>query len=150
MIEIKFINIAVLIGIMDNCIFCKIGAGEIPCHKVYEDTASFAFLDIHPHAQGHTVVIPKKHAETVFDLGEQEMQVLMQAVRKTMIKIDEKLHPDGFNVGWNHNPAGGQVVPHLHIHIMPRYNSDGGGSMHSIIKNPGKRSVEDVAKMLTK
>lgn len=133
---------------MDNCIFCKISTGEIPSYKVYEDRESFAFLDIKPHAQGHTVVIPKKHAETVFDLGEKEMQALMEAVRKTMIKIDGKLHPDGFNVGWNHAPAGGQVVPHLHIHIMPRYNGDGGGSMHSIIKNPVKRDVEEVAKML--
>lgn len=133
---------------MDHCIFCKIGAGEIPGHKVYEDTNSVAFLDIKPHAEGHTVVIPRKHAETVFDLGEEEMQMLMLAVRKTMIKIDRKLHPDGFNVGWNHNPAGGQVVPHLHIHIFPRYEEDGGGSMHSIIKNPGRKSVEEVAKML--
>ena len=133
---------------MDDCIFCKIGAGEIPCHKVNEDKDTLAFLDIQPHAQGHTVVIPRKHAETVFDLAEQEMQALMLAVRKTMITIDTKLHPDGFNVGWNHNPAGGQVVPHLHIHIMPRYNNDGGGSMHSIIKNPGRMKVEDVAKML--
>lgn len=133
---------------MADCIFCKIGAGEIPGYKVYEDKSSLAFLDIKPHAEGHTVVIPKKHAETVFDLGEEELQALMLAVRKTMIKIDGKLHPDGFNVGWNHNPAGGQVVPHLHIHIMPRYNGDGGGSMHSIIKNPGRKSVEDVARLL--
>ncbi len=133
---------------MSDCIFCKIGAGEIPSHKVYEDTESLAFLDIHPHAPGHTVVIPKKHAETVFDLGEEEMPALMLAVRKTMIKIDSKLAPDGFNVGWNHHPAGGQVVPHLHIHIMPRYNGDGGGSMHSIIKNPGRKSVEEVAILL--
>ncbi len=133
---------------MGSCIFCKIVAGEIPCYKVYEDKEVFAFLDIKPQAEGHTVVIPRHHAETVFDLGEQEMQALMPAVRKTMLIIQERLHPDGFNVGWNHNPAGGQVVPHLHVHIFPRYTNDGGGSMHSIIRNPGKRSVEDVAKML--
>lgn len=148
MIERKFINIAVLDQRMADCIFCKIGAGEIPCYKVYEDTNSVAFLDIKPHAEGHTVIIPRNHAETVFDLGEEEMQLLMLAVRKTMIKIDGKLHPEGFNVGWNHAPAGGQVVPHLHIHIMPRYTGDGGGSMHSIIKNPGKRGVEEVARLL--
>lgn len=133
---------------MDTCIFCKVIAGEIPCYKVYEDKDTLAFLDIKPHAEGHTVVIPRKHAETIFDLGEAEMQMLMLVVRKTMIKIDSKLHPDGFNVGWNHAPAGGQVVPHLHLHIFPRYEKDGGGSMHSIIKNPGRKSVEEVAKML--
>ena len=132
---------------MDNCIFCRIGNGEIPAYKVYEDKNSLAFLDIHPHAQGHTVVIPKKHAETIFDLGEKESAQVMLATQKAMIALDKALHPDGFNVGWNHNPAGGQVVPHLHIHIMPRYNGDGGGSMHSIITNPGRKSVEDVAKM---
>ncbi len=147
-IERKFINIAVLGREMSDCIFCKIGAGEIPSHTVYQDKESLAFLDIKPHAEGHTVVIPRKHAETIFDLDEEEMQMLMLAVRKTMIIIDKKLHPDGFNVGWNHNPAGGQVVPHLHIHLFPRYVEDGGGSMHSIIKNPGRKSVEEVAKML--
>jgi len=112
---------------------------------VYEDKEILAFLDIHPHALGHTVVIPKKHAETVFDLSEQQNANLMNAIVKIMTKLD-RLHPDGFNTGWNHNPAGGQVVPHLHVHIFPRYNNDGGGSMHSIIKNPGNKSVDQVAK----
>lgn len=132
---------------MVNCIFCKIISKEIPCYTVYEDKDMLAFLDINPHAQGHTVLIPKKHAETVFDLSEQEMRPFMKAIQKTMIKIDEKLHPDGFNVGWNHNPAGGQVVPHLHILVIPRYKRDGGGSIHSVIRNPGRMKVEDVAKM---
>ena len=130
------------------CIFCKIGTGEIPAYKVYEDKTILAFLDINPHAQGHTVVIPKKHGVTVFDLNETDQKNIMAAVVKTMRIIQEKLNPGGFNVGWNHATAGGQVVPHLHIHIMPRYNGDGGGSMHSIVKNPGKKSVEEVAKLL--
>ncbi len=134
---------------MEQCIFCKIAAGEIPGHKVYEDKDTLAFLDIHPHAQGHTVVIPKKHGETVFDLEDATNKAVLMATTKAMEKIQKALSPDGFNVGWNHKPAGGQVVPHLHIHIIPRYNGDGGGSIHSIIKNPGKKSVEAVARMLT-
>ncbi len=130
---------------MDNCIFCRIAQGEIPAHKIYEDSSSIAFLDVRPHAKGHTVIIPKTHADTVFDLDEQSYQNLMHAVRNAMLRISEVLHPDGFNVGWNHLPAAGQVVPHVHIHILPRYKSDGGGSMHSIIKNPGEESVEEVA-----
>ncbi|MEW5897325.1 MAG: HIT family protein [Nanoarchaeota archaeon] len=133
---------------MNSCIFCKIGKGEIPCHKAYEDKTALAFLDIHPHAQGHIVIIPKKHAETVFELDEDTYKKLMLAVTKVMKLISERLKPDGFNVGWNHNTAGGQVVPHLHIHVMPRYNGDGGGSMHSVVKNPGSKSVEEVAKLL--
>ena len=133
---------------MADCIFCKIIKGEIPCYKVYEDKETLAFLDIKPHAEGHSVVIPKKHAQTIFELGKEDTQALIVSVEKTMRKLEEKLNSDGFNVGWNHNSSAGQVVPHLHIHIFPRYNSDGGGSMHSIIKNPGNMSVEEVYKKL--
>ena len=131
----------------DDCIFCKIIAGEIPCHKVYEDADSLAFLDIHPHAEGHTVVIPKAHANTVFDLSEEQNKAVMKAIVKTMHKIQKVLHPGGFNVGWNHNSVSGQAVPHLHVHIFPRYEGDGGGSMHSIIRNPGEKSVDDLARL---
>jgi len=75
------------------------------------------------------------------------MRSLMLAVKKTMGLLQKKLRPDGFNVGWNSGVAGGQVVPHLHIHILPRYSGDGGGSIHSIIKNPGEKAVEEVAKL---
>lgn len=134
---------------MDNCIFCKIGKKEIPAHKVYESDYILGFLDVKPHAKGHTVVIPKKHGVTVFDFTEEDLKGLMVDVKKTMERLQEVLNPDGFNVGWNHNSAGGQVVPHLHVHIMPRYNSDGGGSMHSIISNP-QASVEEVAELFRK
>src|SRR3989338_7005738 len=133
-----------------TCIFCKIGTGEIPAHKVYEDDSALAFLDIKPHAGGHTVVIPKKHGETVFDLSQDDVQKLMLSVTKTMQRIQYVLNPDGFNVGWNHNTSGGQIVPHLHIHIFPRYLNDNGGSMHSIITNPGNESVENIAKRFQK
>ena len=135
---------------MKSCIFCKIGKGEIPSHKVYEDKNVFAFLDVKPHAKGHTVVILKEHGVTVFDFSDKQLQELMVAVRKTMSRLQEVLSPDGFNVCWNHNSAAGQVVPHLHIHVIPRYLDDGGGSMHSIIKNPGSMSVEEVGKLFTK
>jgi len=135
---------------MAECIFCKIGGGEIPSYKVYEDEHALAFLDVKPHAQGHTVVVPKNHVELIFNLPEKALKELMLAALKTMEIIQRKLHPDGFNVGWNHAPAGGQVVPHLHIHILPRYQGDGGGSMHSIVNHPGNRGVEEVAKMLAR
>lgn len=131
----------------DNCIFCKIIRKEIPAHIIYEDKDSLAFLDIKPHSKGHTVVIPKKHAVTVFDLDEKSLLKLVLNVKKTLGKLRDTLFPDGFNVGWNQNTAAGQVVPHLHIHIFPRYAGDGGGSMHSIIKNSGSMSVEQVGKL---
>jgi histidine triad (HIT) family protein len=131
---------------MENCVFCKIINREIPCFKVYENNDVLGFLDVKPHTKGHTVVIPKRHGITLFDFSAKQNELLMDGVRMTMQRVQGVLQPDGFNVGWNHNTAAGQVVPHLHVHIMPRYNGDGGGSMHSIIKNPGSERVEDVAK----
>ncbi len=125
-----------------DCVFDKIVSGEIPCHKVYEDDTTLAFLDVSPQSKGHTMVIPKIHGETLFDV---DPAGLLEAVKKTMQRIQDVLNPDGFNVGWNHNTAGGQVVPHLHIHIMPRWNGDGGGNMHSIIDSPS--DVDEVAKL---
>ncbi len=127
-----------------DCIFCRIIQGEIPCHKVYENRNILAFLDVHPHAKGHTVVIPRKHVLRIFDLNEDEQKQMMADVVKVMEKIDQVLTPDGFNVGWNQDTAAGQAVPHLHIHILPRYINDGGGSMHSIVRNP-QVGVEEVA-----
>ncbi|MBU0470742.1 MAG: HIT family protein [Nanoarchaeota archaeon] len=131
---------------MENCIFCKIGKGEIPAHKIYEDQEFFAFLDIKPHAKGHTVLIPKKHGLNALDYNDEDLSRLMCVIKKIMLILKKKLNPDGFNVGWNDGSAAGQVVPHLHLHILPRYNDDNGGSMHSIIKNP-QVDVEDVAKL---
>jgi len=131
-----------------DCIFCKISNGDIPAQKVFENDSTLAFLDNKPHTKGHTVVIPKKHGETIFDFEDSVLQMLIVDVKKVMSLLQEKLNPDGFNVGWNHNTAGGQVVPHLHVHVMPRWNGDGGGSMHSIVKNPS--DVDEVAKLFEK
>ena len=129
-----------------DCIFCKIIKGEIPNYTVYEDEKVLAFLDINPHAKGHTVVIPKVHAETYFDLNEDLLEHLSLGIKRSMEKIDKTLNPDGYNVGWNQGEVAGQVVPHLHVHIMPRYEGDGGGSMHSIVNEVGDESVEEIAK----
>jgi histidine triad (HIT) family protein len=129
---------------MKNCIFCKIIAKEIPNYTVYEDDHVLAFLDIHPRAKGHTLVIPKVHAENYFDLNEQLLGHLAFGVRRAMDKIEHALQPDGYNVGWNHGEAGGQEVPHLHVHIFPRYEGDGGGNMHSIV-NVGGVDVKEIA-----
>ncbi|OIO18655.1 MAG: HIT family protein [Candidatus Magasanikbacteria bacterium CG_4_10_14_0_8_um_filter_32_14] len=132
---------------MDNCIFCKIIAGEIPNYTLYEDDFTLAFLDITPRAKGHTLVIPKVHAENLLELDESHVKNLLLAVKKAQEKLDKVLKPDGYNIGWNHGEAGGQVVPHLHIHIMPRYVGDGGTNMHAIVNNPGSESVEENFKL---
>lgn len=127
-----------------DCIFCKIINKEIPNYTVYEDDKVLAFLDIFPHAEGHTVVIPKVHAHDLTEVGDELIGSLFVAVKKVQEKLQSALKPDGFNVGWNHGEMGGQAVPHLHIHILPRYKNDGGGSMHSInkkIENPDVKAV---------
>lgn len=133
-----------------DCIFCKIVAKEVPNYTVYEDDDILAFLDIHPHAKGHTVVIPKRHAETVFDMTDDEMQAVSLGMKRVMERIKSVLNPNGFNTGWNDGNAAGQVVPHVHIHVFPRWQTDGGGSMHSIVKNPGDQPVSEIAKLFSK
>lgn len=130
---------------MKDCIFCKIIAGDIPNHTVYEDSHSLAFLDIKPHAKGHTVVVPKVHAPTLFDFNEQLTHDFLFAVKRSMEIIQQRLQPEGYSVGWNHGEAGGQAIHHLHVHIMPRWEHDGGSNMHGIINNPGDATVEEVA-----
>lgn len=131
---------------MKDCIFCKIAAGDIPSYKVFEDDKTIAFLDVNPISKGHTVLIPKAHAETIDKLGNSYTQALGPAQKAVIIKLQDKLNPDGFTIGINHTI--GQVVPHLHIHIIPRWRGDRGGSIHSIVHNTPKDSVEAVAKML--
>ncbi|PIZ50591.1 HIT family protein [Candidatus Woesearchaeota archaeon CG_4_10_14_0_2_um_filter_33_13] len=132
---------------MSDCIFCKIIKKEIPSFQIYEDDNFLAFLDVHPHAKGHTIIIPKNHARLISDLDEKKSGLLIPFIKNVMQLLKTKLNSDGFNVGWNNGEKAGQVVPHLHVHIMPRYSGDGGGSMHSIIKNPGELSVQEVAKL---
>lgn len=135
---------------MENCIFCKIVHGQIPNFTVYQDEHTLAFLDIHPVTKGHTVVIPKVHAETLLDLNGEITKEFFLGVQHALEKVEKILFPDGFSIGWNHGKAGGQAVPHLHVHIIPRSEGDGGGSMHSIIKKPSDVGVQDVAKLFEK
>lgn len=111
---------------MTDCIFCKIIAkGEIPSTEVYEDDTVYAFLDINPVNLGHTLVIPKKHYENLFDIPDTELGILGTRVKKVAAAVKKALKADGINVSMNNGPAAGQVVPHAHIHIMPRYTDDG-------------------------
>lgn len=130
---------------MSDCLFCKIAAGQIPNHTVVETAEAIAFLDIFPCVDGHTVVIPKFHATTLLELPTEKIGPLYEAVQLAMARLQTVLGCDGFSVGWNHGEAGGQAVPHLHIHILPRWHNDGGGSLHSIVKTVSKISVAELA-----
>ncbi len=105
-----------------ECIFCKIISGEMPCAKVYEDEHVLAFLDIAPAAKGHTLVISKEHHELITDVPNELLEKCIDAVKK----IGEALlkDNDGFNVMQNNNEEAGQLVPHLHFHVIPRNSKD--------------------------
>jgi len=109
----------------DNCIFCKISKKEIPSDMVYENEYVFAFLDIHPVNKGHTLVIPKKHSVNIYDVGELEITEVIKCAKKIIPILKKTVNADGINIHMNNEIAGGQVVFHTHIHIIPRYKNDG-------------------------
>lgn len=104
----------------NDCIFCAIAAGEIPCFKIYEDDLTLAYLDINPFSEGHALVIPKIHAVDISEIDEDALAALILRVKKVASHLKEALPCDGFNILQNNGPAAGQTVPHLHFHIVPR------------------------------
>jgi histidine triad (HIT) family protein len=107
-----------------NNIFAKILRGELPAHKVYEDDAVFAFLDIMPRAPGHTLVIPKVPARTFLDIGPDDLTHLIKATQTIARAAVKVFAADGLTIQQFNEPAGGQVVFHLHIHVIPRKNGE--------------------------
>lgn len=112
----------------NNCVFCAIAAGEIPCFKIYEDDLALAYLDINPFSEGHALVIPKAHTTGLLDTSDETLAALIARVKKVAGRIRETLPCDGFNVLQNNGAAAGQTVPHLHFHVVPR-RGDGAGEI---------------------
>ncbi len=133
---------------MANCLFCRIGAHKLPSELIYEDPHAFAFLDIHPKAPGHAMVVPKIHAETIIDLPNVEIGPLFEAVQKVTKQVKSALHPHGFTIGLNHGRKAGQVIDHLHVHIIPRFAGDKGGSLHAVVDNPPREPLPEIAKKI--
>ncbi|MCK7486396.1 MAG: HIT family protein [Bacillus subtilis] len=103
------------------CVFCDL-QGKRP--YVYEDELVFAIKDAFPVSDGHTLIIPKRHAPTYFDATEDERRALAEAIVKVKTLLDASHHPDGYNLGVNCGEAAGQSVMHLHVHVIPRYLGD--------------------------
>jgi histidine triad (HIT) family protein len=110
---------------IDNCIFCKIAKGEIPSTKIYEDENIISFLDINPSVKGHALVVPKKHFENIYDVDDETLKNIVSVAKKIALKQKEALKCDGGNIFLNVNRSGGQLVPHIHMHVVPRYDDDG-------------------------
>jgi histidine triad (HIT) family protein len=130
------------------CIFCKIIAGDIPVHqKIYEDAKVIAFLDIKPVNPGHILVLAKTHYPTLEVAPEADYIALMLAVKKMGALLKDKLGAAGYNIEINNDPVAGQIIPHLHVHVIPRHAGDGHVNWPQSEYEPGE--AEAIAKKLT-
>lgn len=135
---------------MNECIFCKIARGEEEAEKVYESDKVVAFLDIKPRSPGHTLVMPKKHVEVLTELENELLFEIFKAVKKVENMLKRALNPDAFNVGINDGKDAGQVIPHLHVNIFPRFEDDKGGPVHLVVDNPPSESISKTAERIRK
>lgn len=110
---------------MADCIFCKIVRGEIPCAKLYEDDQVLSFLDINPVTAGHALVLPKQHFATFFDLPAAELQACMTTAQKVSQAVYRAMGATGLNVLQNNFRSAGQLIDHVHFHLIPRFEGDG-------------------------
>ncbi len=103
------------------CLFCKLARKEGDASIVYEDNKTIAFLDIRPASEGHTLVIPKAHYESIFDIPDDELTNLYKSVKKTASAVKKAVNAEGISIGQQNGHAAGQRIFHIHVHIIPRY-----------------------------
>lgn len=127
---------------MGDSIFTKIIKGEIPCHKIYEDDKTFAFLDIHPTQPGHVLVVPKKETWWIWDLPDEDYVALMESVKKIGEKMREVLKPKHIGIS-----VEGIGVPHTHVHLIPFSNQ---AEFHHLADQNVEPNHEELAEMAQK
>lgn len=127
----------------DDCIFCKIAAGDIPSNTVYEDERFRVILDLNPASKGHALILPKNHADDLFDLPEEDRAAVLSVAAKVAGAMKKALSCSGINIVQNNGESAGQTVKHFHLHIIPRY--DGDSAM--VLWNPGKSEPDEQAKI---
>lgn len=110
---------------MDDCVFCKIAKKNCDCFCIYEDKFTKAFLDIHPWTEGHTLVIPKKHYNSIFDIPQKELNKVMAVVKKLSIVYRKIFDNCDINIINSNGVNAQQDIPHFHVHIIPRHALDG-------------------------
>jgi histidine triad (HIT) family protein len=130
-----------------NCVFCRIIKGEIPSHKIYEDDNTLAFLDIHPSAPGHTLIIPKSHISRVEDLPDANAEALFRVLHILVGRIQEAMNVPASTIGINNGRESGQEVPHVHIHVIPRSKGDRGGIIQGITRGKTRLDSEDMSRI---
>ena len=124
----------------EDCIFCKIANGEIPSKTLYEDGDFRVILDLGPATRGHALILPREHADNLYELPEDTAAKVFVLAKKMATKMTEKLHCDGLNIVQNNGEAAGQTVRHFHMQLIPRYENDG----QHILWNPGESTPEEL------
>ena len=127
-----------------SCIFCRIVAGEIPAEVVARGDDFTAFLDVQPLADGHVLVVPTAHVATLEAMEPAAADALFRAVYRLAGPVRTAVGAAGSTIGVNNGAATGQTVPHVHVHIVPRWEGDGAGSVHTIFRAGPRRPVADV------
>jgi len=117
-----------------DCVFCKIRDGQIPSVKIYDDERTFAIMDISPLNEGHLLVIPKAHAATIYEIANDDLGQAAVVTKRIALAMQQSLRPDGLNILQANGAAAFQSVPHLHLHLIPRWNGDGKGFDWKLIK----------------
>jgi histidine triad (HIT) family protein len=117
-----------------DCVFCKIRDGHIPSVKIYDDERTFAIMDINPLNEGHLLVIPKVHAATLYEIAEDDLGRAAVVAKRIALALRTALRPDGLNVLQANGAAAFQSVPHLHLHLIPRWSGDGKGFDWRLVK----------------
>ena len=135
---------------MNECIFCKIIKGDIPADKVYEDENHLAFLDINPINPGHTLLIPKEHHKDIYALPDSVLSGIAPIAKKIAIAVKQAVDAEGINIGMNNEKAAGQLVPHAHLHIIPRFSNDGHLHWHGkpYTENEAQATAEKIKNIL--
>jgi histidine triad (HIT) family protein len=124
-----------------DCVFCSIVDGEIPAHTVHETDEVLAFLDANPLEPGHALVIPKAHHGRLEDLPADLAASVWGTVSDLAPRIEFAVGADALSIGVNDGAAAGQEVPHVHVHVVPRRQGDGGGPIHAAF--PGQQDLDD-------
>lgn len=133
-----------------QCIFCEIVKGNAHAYKIFESENFLSFLDINPRERGHVLVVPKQHYQSLLDLPEEKIYGLFNVTKIIAKRIMEKLGAKAFNICINNGKEAGQVVPHLHVHIIPRYGNDKEYAIEAIlpVKEELKTQLKDIANIL--
>ena len=135
---------------MNDCIFCKIVRGEIPCHKVYEDNDVLAFLDISQTTKGHTLVISKEHFKNLLYVPKDVLAKVMGAAQKIAQAQVSSLGAKGVNIINNTNEMAGQTVMHFHVHVIPRYSNEDALRLEFNSNKIDKLSLPAIAEEISK